>query len=58
MKEFEKKMKWNFSFFFVLFISIFKSFKSPASGKKNVQFLNSPDFDNNCPDFRTGRDIR
>ena len=32
-------------------------FKSPTSGKENVQFQDSPDFDN-LPDFRTGRDVR
>ena len=32
-------------------------FKSPASGKENVQFPDSPD-NENLPDFRTGRDIR
>ena len=36
---------------------IFRSFKSPASGKENVRFPDSPDFENS-PDFRTGRDVR
>ena len=36
------------------FLSIFKS---PVSGKENVQFPDSPGFDN-LPDFRTGRDVR
>jgi hypothetical protein len=33
---------------------IFKSVKSPASGRENVRFPDSPDFEN-LPDFRTGR---
>ena len=36
--------------------NIFKSFKSPASGKENVLFPDSPYFEN-FPDFRTGRDV-
>ena len=39
------------------FIIIFKSFKSPASGKENVRFPDSPDFET-FPDFQTGRDVR
>ena len=39
------------------FLAIFKSVKSPASGKENVRFPDSPDFEN-LPDFRTGRDVR
>ena len=35
-------------FWFLIF------FKSPESGKENVRFTDSPDFDN-LPDFRTGR---
>ena len=35
----------------------FSSVKSPASGKENVRFPDSPDFEN-LPDFRTGRDVR
>jgi hypothetical protein len=31
--------------------------KSPASGKENVRFPNSPDFEN-LPDFQTGLDVR
>ena len=48
---------------FVLFVSdkslfsIFKSVKSPAFGKENVRFPDSPEFEN-LPDFRTGRDVR
>ena len=40
-----------------IFFSIFKNGRSPASGKENVRFLDSPDFEN-LPDFRTGRDVR
>ena len=36
---------------------IFRSFKSPASGKENVRFPDCPDFEN-LQDFRTGRDVR
>ena len=36
------------------FFPIFSSDKSPASGKENVRFLVSPDFEN-LPDFRTGQ---
>ena len=53
-KEFEKKFEIFFEIFFFL---IFRSFKSPASGKENVRFPDSPDFENS-PDFRTGRDVR
>ena len=35
----------------------FSSVKSPASGKENVRFPDSLDFEN-LPDFRTGRDVR
>ena len=35
---------------------IYKSFKSPLSGKENIQFLDSPYFEN-VPDFRTRRDV-
>ena len=49
--------KYNLFFWFLIFSSIFKSFKSPASGKENVRFPDSPDFEN-LPDFRTGRDVR
>ena len=44
----------NFFFFFWFFSPIFSSDKSPASGKENVRFLVSPDFEN-LPDFRTGQ---
>ena len=51
-------LKIDFFFNFLdFFLSIFKSVKSPASGKENVRFLDSPDFEN-LPDFRTGRDVR
>ena len=50
----EKNLKKNY---FLIFSSIFKSFKSPASRKENVRFPNSPDFEN-LPDFRTGRDVQ
>ena len=36
------------------FFPIFSSDKSPVSGKENVRFLVSPDFEN-LPDFRTGQ---
>ena len=49
-KKFEKKV---LKFYFLYFFPIFKS---PVSGKENVWFPVSPDFDN-LPDFRTGRDI-
>ena len=39
------------------FFSIFKTVKSPASGKENVRFPDSPDFEI-FPDFQTGRDVR
>ena len=39
------------------FISIFKNVKSPVSGKENVRFPDSPDFENSL-DFQTGRDVR
>ena len=41
----------------MIFSSIFKRVKSPASGKENVRFPDSPDFEN-LLDFRTGRDVR
>ena len=44
-------------FFLDFFFLIFRSFKSPASGKENVRFPDSPDFEN-LPDFRTGLDVR
>ena len=43
-------------FNFFIFSSIFKSVESPASGKENVRFWDSPDFEI-LPDFRTGRPI-
>ena len=49
--KFKRKKKLDF------FFLIFRSFKSPASGKENVRFPDSPDFENS-PDFRTGRDVR
>ena len=51
-KNFEKEIL-NF-FFFLIFSPIFSSDKSPASGKENVRFLVSPDFEG-LPDFRTGQ---
>ena len=45
------------NFFFFDFFSIFNSVKSPASGKENVRFPDSPNFEIS-PDFRTGRDVR
>ena len=41
----------------MIFLIFSSSFKSPASGKENVRFPDSPDFEN-LPDFRTGRDVR
>ena len=55
-KFFEKKFHLFFQFF-GFFFSNFKSVQSPASGKENVRFPNSLDFEN-LPDFRTGRDVR
>ena len=53
-KQFEKKNeKKNVEFFFDSFLI----FKSPAFGKENVQFPDSPDFEN-LPDLQTGRDVR
>jgi hypothetical protein len=52
----KKNLKKNLTIFFFL-SSTFKSGKSPASGKENVRFPDSPDFEN-LPDFRTGRDVR
>ena len=53
-KKSKKKNFWKFFFwiFFGFFSPIFSSDKSPASGKENVRFLVSPDFEN-LPDFRT-----
>ena len=51
-KFIKKKMKLDF---FSIKISV-KSL-SPASGKENVRFLDSPDFES-LPDFPTGRDVR
>ena len=45
-----------FGLFIVTFSLLLKSFKNPSSGKENVQFLDSPDFEN-FPDFQTGHDI-
>ena len=41
-----------------IFGIFFSIFKSPASGKENIQvrFPDSPDFEN-LPDFQTGRDV-
>ena len=51
-KNLKKKFKKKFDFF-----SIFKKVYSPASGKENFRFPDSPDFENS-PDFLTGRDVR
>ena len=53
-KKFEKK---NLKFYFFYFI-FFPIFNSPASGKENVRFPDSPDFDNlpvepYCPNIYT-----
>ena len=40
----------------IFFDFFFPIFKSPASGKENVRFPDSPDFDN-LPDIRTGLDV-
>ena len=53
----EKNWKKNIYSKFFGFSSIFNNAKSPASGKDNVRFPDSPDFENS-PDFRTGRDVR
>ena len=50
----KNKLK-NFDFLiFWYFFSIQHSVKSPASGKENVRFTDSPDFENSS-NFRTGR---
>ena len=51
-----KNLKWDMYFQFFYFSSIFKSVKSPASGKENVLFQDSQDFEN-LPDFRIGCDV-
>ena len=57
-KNFEKKFEIFLKIFFgAFFSSIFNSVKSPVSGKENVRFPDSLDFEN-LPDFRTGRDVR
>ena len=38
-------------------LDFFSIFKSPASGKENVQFPDSLDFEN-LVKFQTGRDVR
>ena len=59
--EKKKKSKKNLEFkiqnleFF--FFSTFKSVKSPVSGKENVLFPDSPDFENYL-NVRTGRDVQ
>ena len=44
-------------FVFDIFFDISKLLKSPASGKENVWFPDSPDFEN-LSDFRIRRDVR
>jgi hypothetical protein len=57
-KNFEKKkIETKILIFFFFSLNIFHSVKSPASGKENVRFPDSPDFENS-PDIRTGRDVR
>ena len=51
-KKLKKEKKKNLKIFG--FFPIFSSDKSPASGKENVRFLVSPDFEN-LPDFWTGQ---
>ena len=53
-KKIEKKV-WKKKV--LIFSFIFKSVKSPASGKENIRFPDSPDFVN-FPDIRTRRDVR
>jgi hypothetical protein len=50
----QKNLFFFFLDFFLIFSSIFKRANSPASGKENVRFPDSPDFEN-LPDFPTGR---
>ena len=50
-KQTKKKMKK------IDFFNIFISVKSPVSGKENVRFPDSPDFEKSL-DFQTGRDVR
>ena len=47
-KSFEKKLYFCWIFVYL------KRVKSPAFGKDNVWFLDSPDFEH-LPDFRAGR---
>ena len=47
----------NCEAFIFIFSSICKSVKSPASGKENVRFPDSPDFEN-LPVFWIGCDVR
>ena len=53
-KKIREKLENNF---FGIFFSISKSVKSPMSGKENVQFQDSPNFEN-LPDFRTRHDVQ
>jgi hypothetical protein len=53
----KKKLKNVLTILFFFLSSTFKSVKSPVSGKENVQFPDSPDFEN-LPDFRNGHDVR
>ena len=58
MKKKLKIWKKNLKFFFWKnFLDFFSISKSPASGKENVRFPDSPDFEN-LLDFQTGRDIQ
>ena len=53
VSKIEKKNKWNVYIFF----SVINSAISPLSGKENIQFPDSPDFENSL-NFRTGRDVQ
>ena len=52
-KIFEKRKKKKSG----IILEVFGSFRSPTSRKENIQFPNSPDFDN-FPDFLTKRIVR
>jgi hypothetical protein len=51
------KEKENLKKKFIFFFSIFISVHSPVSGKENVRFPDSSNFEN-FPDLRAGRDVR
>ena len=56
-KKFEKKMKKKKKIVVVVVLSIFISVRSPVSGKENVRFPDSQDFEK-IPDLWNGHDVR